>query len=115
MMRRIALAIGLSGLYFLVLTPLAWWLKSRGRAVLGPGRGGSWSPVSWETGDASLYVELGCGEAKSWPALRRAAETLPSGSLQPWTWPLLRLMRPWAPLAAPPEVTALSGDLYVLF
>lgn len=116
--RHAALAIGLTAVYLLVVTPLGWLAKLRGRDPLGRTQSSSsgWSPLRVDSHDRGLYLAMNGQEAHGgFRAVIRSYRALAARSTAPAKWVVLAALGPWRSLASRPHETELHHDLYVMF
>jgi len=123
-MRRTLLAVALSAIYWMIVTPLGRLarLMGRGRIPMAadPSDATYWTAIEMDTADPRLY-EAGAAETGSrrsageWPAVLAAYRRIAERTAVPWAWWALAAVLPWGWLAAPPRDAQISAELYVLF
>ena len=123
-MRTFVMSLGLSCVYWGVVTPLAWCLQVMGRKPLAmspdPALSTYWLPTEIESTAKDLYREgSGLDVERQWGGgwlrLIREYRTMARGMLPSTKWIALLALLPWVPFACSREDPQVRSDLYVLF
>jgi hypothetical protein len=116
--------VGLSGVYWGVVTPLAWWLKVMGRTPLAlspePTRSTYWLPIEVDSTAKDVYregsgLDGGGRWDGGWWRLIRAYRTMGRGRSSSLQWVVLLALLPWVPCVSHRDDPRVRSDLYVLF
>ena len=116
--------VGLSCVYWGVVTPLAWWLKVMGRKPLAmspdPTLSTYWLPLEIESTAKDLYREGSGldGEGRwggGWLRLIRDYRMMARGMHPSLKRIVLLALLPWVPFASSRDDPRVRSDLYVLF
>ncbi len=119
-MRGWILALGLTALYWGVVTPCRWFLRRRGFEFLplgiNPSIPSTWVPLSLDSRDKGVYRKMGGAcDSRSMRSLIAEYRELVQGTPGEGKWWILAGLAPLRRLATPPEEEELQSDLYVMF
>jgi len=116
--------VGLSGVYWGIVTPLAWLLKVMGRKPLAmfpdPAVSTYWLPTGIDSTAKDLYrqgsgFDVGERWGGGWFRLIRMDRTMESAVFPRAKWLVLLALLPSLPFASYREDAQVYADLYVLF
>lgn len=122
-LKNLVTSVGLAGVYYFVVTPLAWWVRVRGREALAlrrEPRGSSyWVPLDIDSMDRTVYLDYDdpskVGRSRERRLVVQAYRRLAAATPLPAKWLILLTLFPWTRFASSPEGDELRSDLYVLF
>lgn len=123
-MRTFVMSVGLSCVYWGIVTPLAWLLKVMGRKPLAmspdPTLSTYWLPMEIESTAKDLYregsgLDVGGRWGEGWLRVIQEYRTMARGMHPLVKWIVLLALLPWVPFASSREDPQVRSDLYVLF